>query len=325
MLTMEAMKRRPAPIALLARSMPFLVVALVAAAPIERAQGAFPGDNGRIAFAAGAIKTIRPDGTKTRRVTRPKDSQADSQPAFSASGERIAFVREFFGGPPRKERSRIFIARKNGSRLHKLKPRRRPPLRFHRAPAFSPGGNRIVFEGCRTRTRCALFTIKTDGTRRRRLTPYAHNPGPALNPTFSPNGRMIAFDGYRNGACDIYVMRGDGSDMHALTNNERGQCDTHPAFSPDGSEIAFTSYHRSSPGFVRGQIFVMKPDGTDVRPLTGSDDFGAVDFSFSPNGNRFAFIYIDSLEDNYGVWVMRADGTDPRQLVFGTDPDWGVR
>lgn len=319
------MTRRPALVALLAWSTPFLVVALAATAPIEPAWGAFPGENGRIAYAAGAIKTIRPDGTKPRRVTRPKDSQADSQPAFSPSGKRIAFVRDFFGGPRRNERSRIFITRKNGSRLHKLKPRRRPPLRFHHAPAFSPGGKRIVFQGCSTRSRCALFTIKTDGTRRLRLTAFGPRTEAITNPTFSPNGRMIAVDWFRSGACNIYVMRADGSDVHALTDNQPGQCDGHPSFSPDGSEIAFTSNHCTSPAFVQPQICVMSADGTDVRPLTGSDDFGPLDFSFSPNGKRIAFTYLDSLGDVYGLWVMRADGTDERKLVTGTDPDWGVR
>jgi Tol biopolymer transport system component len=323
---MEAMKRQPALVALLACSMPFVVVALATTAPVERAKGAFPGDNGRVAFAGGAIKTIRPDGTKRRRVTRPNESQLDGQPAFSPSGKRIAFVRELsVGGPSRKERSRIFITRRNGSRLHKLKPRRRPQLRFHRAPAFSPGGNRVVFEGCSDRSRCALFTIKTDGTRRRRLTPFARGTEDISNPAFSPNGRMIAFDWFRSGACDIYVMRADGSGVHALTDNEWGQCDTEPSFTPDGSEIAFTSYHRANPAFVRGQIYLMRADGTDVRPLTGSDDFGVIDFSFSPNGRRIVFAYVDSLDDFYGLWVMRADGTNQRKLVLGGSPDWGVR
>jgi Tol biopolymer transport system component len=322
---LERMKRRPTLVAVLAPLALLAANAGFATAPVERAQGAFPGDNGRIAYAGGAIKTIKPDGTKRRRVTRPKESQLDGEPAFSPSGRRIAFVREFLGGPSRKERSRIFITRKNGSRLHKLKPRRRAQLRFHRAPAFSPGGNRVVFEGCSDRSRCALFTIKTDGTRRRRLTAFARGTEDISNPTFSPSGRMIAFDRYRSRACDIYVMRANGSDLHALTDNERSQCDTEPSFTPDGSEIAFTSFHRANPAFVRGQIYLMRADGTDVRPLTGSDDFGVIDFSFSPNGRRIVFAYVDSLDDFYGLWVMRADGTNQRKLVLGGSPDWGVR
>jgi hypothetical protein len=113
--------------------------------------------------------------------------------------------------------------------------------------------------------------------------------------------------------------------MHALTDNERGQCDGQPSFTPDGSEIAFTSDHRTSPAFAQPQICVMRPDGTDVRALTGSDDFGALEFSLAPNSKRIAFTYVDSLDDVYGLWVMRPDGTDERELVVGGDPDWGVR
>jgi Tol biopolymer transport system component len=314
-----------------ARSTPLLVVALAATAPIEPARGAFPGENGRIAFAAGAIKTIRPDDTKARRVTRPKDSQADSQPAFSPSGKRIVFVRDFFRGRPRDEKSRIYIARANGSNLHKLKPRRRPRPRYYRSPAFSPGGKRIIFQGFIRRLGWAIYTIKTDGTRLKLLTARRNRFEADSHSAFSPNGERIAFDGVRHigpqrvRVCDIYVMRADGSGETNLTDNDNG-CDTIPSFLPDGSEITFTSDHCSTgPDFVQPQICAMRADGTDVRPLTGSDDFGAIDFSFSPNGKRITFTFVDALGDWYGLWVMRADGTEQRKLVVGSDPDWGVR
>jgi Tol biopolymer transport system component len=38
------------------------------------------------------------------------------------------------------------------------------------------------------------------------------------NPTWSPDGRKIAFDARRDGNTDIYVMNADGSGLTQMTN-----------------------------------------------------------------------------------------------------------
>ena len=57
---------------------------------VRPAHAAFPGHNGKIAFEGKplSIHTIRPDGSHKRRLTR-----SGREPAFSASGKRIAFQR----------------------------------------------------------------------------------------------------------------------------------------------------------------------------------------------------------------------------------------
>jgi Tol biopolymer transport system component len=303
-----------------------MLVALSATVSVPLARATFPGDNGRIAFVRrGTIQTMRADGTKRRRLTRDEAGQTDSGPAFSPGGKRIAFVRDFFRGPRRDWKSRIYIVRANGSHVHRVKPRRRPRPRFYYGPAFSPGGKRIVFEGCRrTKPKCALFTVGTDGTRLRRLTAYKGPPRHDSNPTFSPNGTKIAFDGYRGLYCNVYVMRADGTDVRDLTNNDiDNDCDGQPSFSPDGGEIAFTSDHES----ISSDIYLMRADGTDVRQLTtfADRDLGASGPSFSPNGKRIAFTIYDEGSRTESIGVMRAGGTEQRRLVGGGGPDWGVR
>jgi Tol biopolymer transport system component len=317
------MKRRPALVALLASSaFLVLIVALAATAPIERARGAFPGDNGRIAFAkGGTIRTMKADGTKRRRVTRHENGQVDSEPAFSPNGKRIAFVRDFFRGPPRDEKSRIYIMRANGSNLHKLRPRRRPRPRYYRNPAFSPSGKRIVFQGFIRRLGWAIYTIKTDGTRLKLLTARRNRFEADSSPAFSPNGQRIAFDGVRRigpqrvRVCDIYVMRADGSGETNLTHNDN-DCDLDPTFSPVG-RIAFTS---DGPCSVPPdpQICVMRADGTDVRSIGPGESP-----SVSPNGAKIAFEIPDT-GSGVSVGVMRLGGSDRQRLASGGEPDWGV-
>src|ERR1700712_763146 len=78
------------------------VMSLMAALTMaEPAAGTTPGDNGRIAFksyldsarSTGAIFTIRPDGTRARKLTFPVPGTVDDQPDWSPNRALIAFRR----------------------------------------------------------------------------------------------------------------------------------------------------------------------------------------------------------------------------------------
>ena len=49
-------------------------------------------------------------------------------------------------------------------------------------------------------------------------------------PTWSPDSKRIAFQSYRDGNYEIYVMNADGTEQTRLTNNPKG--DFSPAWSP---------------------------------------------------------------------------------------------
>ena len=94
-------------------------------------------------------------------------------------------------------------------------------------------------------------------------------------PMWSPRGDRIAFCSFRDGDYEIYTMRLDGSEVRKLTNSHGN--DAHPIWSPDGNWIVFSS---SRKGFKDeamldewgpqpyGDLYVMRPDGSDVRQLT---------------------------------------------------------
>jgi Tol biopolymer transport system component len=93
----------------------------------------------------------------------------------------------------------------------------------------------------------SLFLLDARGRRVERATP---DPDPAFryrNPTFSPNGRWIAYelDVERRGHTrhsDIFVVRRDGTHRRRLTH---GGVSTEPAFSPDGRWLAFARANKS--------------------------------------------------------------------------------
>src|SRR5215475_707917 len=77
----------------------FLAALAVAVSPSD---ATFSGPNGLLVYQKQVGKhiqlfSVKPDGTAVRQLTHFSDSDA-IQPAWSANGERIAFVRDFLAG-----------------------------------------------------------------------------------------------------------------------------------------------------------------------------------------------------------------------------------
>jgi TolB protein len=67
--------------------------------------------------------------------------------------------------------------------------------------------------------------MDADGGNQQNLT---NNPFSDRDPSWSPDGKRIAFVSNRDGNRDIYVMDADGSNPQRLTNNRRN--DINPAW-----------------------------------------------------------------------------------------------
>ena len=130
------------------------------------------------------------------------------------------------------------------------------------------------------------------------------------SPTWSPDGRRIAFMSYRDGDPDIYVMDDDGTNLTNLTQQDGDYQYWAPAWSPDGRRIAFMSDLSDRDGDP--DIYVMDDDGTNLTNLTQHDasDWG---LAWSPDGRRIAFM--SDRDGNTGIYVMDDDGTNLTKLT----------
>ena len=86
-----------------------------------------------------------------------------------------------------------------------------------------------------------IYVMNADGSGgQTRLTEMTETGAYASSPSWSPDGRKIAFESDRDGSDpEIYVMNADGSGVTQLTNNNG--YDASPSWSPDGERIAFVS------------------------------------------------------------------------------------
>lgn len=182
---------------------------------------------------------------------------------------------------------------------------------------------KTVFDGVSER-HGGLFT---HGPKRRqpshRLTSNHKDHAPA----HSPNGRMIAFAGDRDGnasiGSNIYLMSNTGAGIRALTG---GHYDSNPTFSPDGRKVVFD--RKAGPGSPGRHLFVVNIDGIGLRQLT---DGSGSDYNptFSPSGGRITFVSDrdkDGSRDRSDIFSMRPNGTRLRvlidRLVKDFDPDY---
>src|SRR3954447_4702083 len=168
---------------------------------------------------------------------------------------------------------------------------------------------RIVYSQTREDGTDGVFLMKPDGTDRRCLIDTA---GPDTYPTWSPDGRWVAFiGGAVDGDNDVYVVRADGTRLKQLTSTEA--VETEPEWSPDGTRIAYTSE-----AVVDGPstIHVMARDGTaDREVISQSPHLGHPELqTWSPDGEHLLFT---AYEGRTGLWTAQSDGTHRRFLRGG--------
>jgi Tol biopolymer transport system component len=286
------------------------------------ALAAFPGHNGKIAFASipfdfsgpDDIYTMSPNGGQVVNLTN-SPTTAEFGPKWSPDGRRIVFMSDRVSPSNPDGNLEVFVMNADGSGQRQV-----TSNALHDAePSWSPDGERIVFERVFGDFDYDLFTIRPDGDGERQLT---YSPGiPDQEAAWSPDGREIAFShggDAGSGRGDIYTIRPDGSHMSALTVTDADE--EYPAWSPDGRQIAFTSDREARDR--QFDVYAIRRNGSHPTQLTTAE-CGAP--AYSPDGRKL--VCGSNRSGDSEIWKMRADGSRPRNLTQNPMthdgfPDW---
>jgi len=303
------------------------VTALAAAAPLSGAPLA--RQNGLLAYEAKVGKhyqlfTIKADGSGAHPLTRFADSDA-VWADWAPSGSQIAFERDVYTGV-RVNRAAVYTMNADGSGLRSL-----TPTGSNGRPSWSPDGTLIVFSTLRYGKQATVSVVAANGSRVRKLvtTPLpANGVGIGLDsPTFSPDGKRIAFVWRKNAVAAIFTTNATGGGLKQVTHWQNGGLADKIDWSPDGLRIAFSS---PDPGVIPGissNVFTVRPDGTGLVKITNSRG-GKINNgldSWSPDGKRIAFA--SNRRGKYEIYVMNADGTGVTQVTRGPEAhhaSWGT-
>ncbi len=227
------------------------------------------------------------------------------------------------------------------------------PGRDETGPAYSLDGSRLAYNELDAQGDSRIVVADADGGNPRALTPFAAPTVSDTDPTWSPDGTMIAFSRVTQGAegpstaVIVFVRVSDGTVLGQvpMVAGSTG-LDFEPAWSPtDVTKLAVSRFARpTAPGSFGGRniwlltlgVTAAQVSVTAQAKLTGTSNLPCQNNreaqapAWSPDGRSIAFV---SLDEGIGdLCVIDANGQNPRSPVIGpvagpqpgdvSDPAW---
>lgn len=186
-------------------------------------------------------------------------------------------------------------------------------------PAVDPTGELLVYASTQHRATADIYLKRVDGST---ITQLTADPANDVMPTFSPDGRHIAFCSDRSGSWDIYIMEVNGGQTVKLTDGPTH--DIHPSFSPDGRQLVYCSYGAQS---GQWELVVIDINNPSQKRYIANGLFPR----WSPVDNRIVFQRARERGTRwFSIWTVELENGQavrPTEIASSTNaavitPDW---
>lgn len=243
---------------------------------------------------------INADGSDYRQIT--SGNAHHYYPKFAPQGGMFVFASNQFGSFD------IFLTLMSNGDMYQLT----KGIGNVISPDFSPDGQKIVFANRAAEGPTSLWVVDSAGINPRLV--YA-GPNTIVATAWSPDGLTIAFAmsvGQPN-EFEIFLLNTEGTNARQISSGLLGVGGSLD-WSPDGKTLLI---YAGPPGDK--DIFTLDIAAGNWRQLTDGGNNAAS--AYSPDGQ---FIVFNSLrnDDQADLFIMRADGSELRQLTDNPEPDW---
>lgn len=232
---------------------------------------------------------IRSIAADSRDIQLTTDGQQNFDPAWSPDGKRIAYYS--------MKRHGIFVISTLGGVAKQL-------TEFGSHPVWSPDGQWLAFQGVSAPGLDAmpmgssiLWMVNSQGGEPRQLTRVTNPPGSHFAPSWSPDGKRVAFLNYDTVSPQVWSIAVSGAESQAITKPSTGD-KSWPIYAPDGHSIYFN----------RGETLWKTPVSPDSGAAVGEPikvaDLGSTvirNATLSPSGKWLAYSAYTSTDNLISV------------------------
>lgn len=267
--------------------------------PLGTGSTTAPDAAGKIVFNSDRSGTwelwaMEADGSGPQKLTgSPAGGLAAAAPDLSPDGTRIVWLQQLAS-----HTAHVMTMGIDGTGVAQIS---NEPA-FYGFPSWSPDGTRIAVSHRTGR----VVTMRPDGTDVRAV--FTDPDIPVLSVSWSPDGSQLVADTDNSNphAKGLWLIDLDHASARRLFSGDA----ISPAWSPNGQWIAFAS---------EGHLLKIRPDGTGMTPMISDPlpvDGQVVEWepAWSRDGTHIAFVVTQVGSTNTDIWVMDADGTDPRNV-----------